>query len=92
MEKKIRFERHVSDTYKDHIAIINGKEYIDMSVFQNAITEYVTLDALIGYLINRLGKFEITEEEMVNYISGQNSQTDVFFDKGKYVLSKIKKK
>lgn len=81
--------KHLREEYKDNMAIINGKGYISIDVFESAMYHLALSDAVIGALTIKYGNIEVLENDIIDYMTEYNSNVEVRFDKGKYITRRI---
>lgn len=65
---------------------VNDKEYISMDLFINLMREAMMTEVLLGSVLHRLGGIELTDEEILMYISERFENTEIGYKDGKYTL------
>lgn len=79
--------KHLRNSFKDRLAIINGQEYISLDVLQEAVSELALSDAVIGAIGIKYGSLDITDDEILNYIENQES-VEIIYKDGLYSIKK----
>lgn len=83
------FRKHLSEKFKNNMAIINGEEYVGMNVFLEAVAELATADAVLGCLALKLGTFEITDKELMEFMTKNYDKVETTYKDGKYILKRL---
>lgn len=65
---------------------VNDKEYISMDLFINLMRESMMTEVLLGSILHRLGDIELTDEEILMYISERFENTEIGYKDGRYTL------
>lgn len=82
-------ENHLKEVYGDEIAIINGKEFVSLDIFKNSVYNLALSEAIIGVLVMKFGNFELTEEEVIEYMSEYAESVAVENKDGKIVAVRL---
>lgn len=78
------YREYVKESFKNQLAIINGEEYVSLDVFLKATSELALSDAVIEALANRYGSFELTEDEILDCLTGETDNVTITLSDGVY--------
>lgn len=81
--------KHLREEYKDKMAIINGEGYVSIDVFESAMYHLALSDAVIGALTVKYGNIEISEDDIIDYMTEYTSNVEVRFDNRKYTTRRV---
>lgn len=75
----------ITESFNKNIITLNGIEYINVDVFQSAVSEVAVLESLLGSIAIKENKnFSVTEEEAIKYITDLNSKVDISYKDNAY--------
>lgn len=87
MEDKLK--KHITESFNNNIAIVNGVEYVNINVFQAAVSELAILDCMLGALVYKTGEdISISEEEIIDFMSQYSDNVVSTFENGSYIIKK----
>lgn len=68
---------------------VNNKEYISMDIFINLMREAMMKDIMLGTILSKEGKKNLSDDDILFYISTQYDKTDIRYLDGSYTLVSV---
>lgn len=81
--------KHLSESFKHKMAIINGEEYVSMDVFQESVSEIALADAVIGCIALKLGTMTITDKELTDFMTKNYDKVETTYKDGEYTIRRL---
>jgi hypothetical protein len=89
MYKMNNLRQHLKQEYKDHIVVVNDHEYVSIDVLQEAVYNLAMSDAVIGALVVKFGNIEVSEEDIIDYMTEYTNNVEVKFDRNKFTAKRV---
>ena len=86
-------KEHLTNSFNENIVVVNGVEYINLNVFQSAISEIAILDSILATLVlKNNSEIVVYEEELINYMTQDKERVEVIFDDktSQFIVREIK--
>ena len=80
---------HLKQEYKEHMAVVNDKEYVSIDVFEEALYNLAISDAVIGALAMKFGNIEVSDKDISDYMTEYTDKVEVRFDKGNFSARRV---
>ena len=80
---------HLKQEYKEHMAVVNDKEYVSIDVFEEALYNLAISDAVIGALAMKFGNIEVSAKDIEDYMTEYTDKVEVKFDKDKFTARRV---
>ncbi len=81
--------QHLKQEYKEQIAVVNDKEYVSLDVLENALYNLAISDAVIGALAMKFGNIEVSDKDIIDYMTEYTDKVEVRFDKGNFSARRV---
>lgn len=81
--------QHLKREYKDHIVVVNDHEYVDIDVLKEAVYNLAISDAVIGALAMKFGNIEVSEKDIIDYMTEYTDRVEVKFDSEKFTARRL---
>lgn len=89
MYKMAELREHLKTEYKKDMVVVNDIQYIPIDILENAVYNLALSDAVIGALAIKFGNIEVSEEDIIDYMTEYTDSVEVKFDNGKYVARRV---
>lgn len=80
---------HLSREYNSDVVVINDKKYIPIELLENAVYNLALSDAVIGALAMKFGTIEVSEDDIIDYMTEYTNNVEVKFDNGKFTAIRV---
>lgn len=80
---------HLSREYNSDVVVINDKKYIPIELLENAVYNLALSDAVIGTLAMKFGTIEVSEDDIIDYMTEYTNNVEVKFDNGKFTAIRV---
>ena len=80
---------HLKDKFKDKLAIINGQDFVSIDVLTEAVYNLAMSDAVIGALVMRYGNIEISNDDIIDFMSEYNDRVEVKYGEDKFIARRL---
>jgi calcineurin-like phosphoesterase len=82
-------KQHLKEKFKENLVIINGNEFVSIDVLTEAVYNLAISDAVIGALALRYGNIEVSNDDIINYMSEYSDRVEVKFEEDKYIARRL---
>jgi calcineurin-like phosphoesterase len=82
-------KQHLKEKFKENFVIINGNEFVSIDVLTEAVYNLAISDAVIGALALRYGNIEVSNDDIINYMSEYSDRVEVKFEEDKYIARRL---
>ena len=89
MYKMADLRQHLKQEYKENMAVINDKEYVSIDVFEDVLYNLALSDAVIGALVVKYGNIELSDNDIMDYMTEYTNNVEVKFDKKKFTAKRV---
>ena len=80
---------HLNREYNEDIVVVNNKKYIPIELLENAVYNLALSDAVIGALAMKFGLIEVSEDDIIDYMTEYTNNVEVKFDNGKFTAIRV---
>jgi hypothetical protein len=84
-----QLRQHLKQEYKEHIVVVNDREFVSIDVLQEALYNLAISDAVIGALAMKFGNIEVSEQDIIDYMTEYTDKVEVKMDNGKFVAKRL---